>query len=242
MEHPLPAPATKHLATLQHPLPRGGAVTLQQRASEADNTTGTTLWTGAQVLSAYLSKTVSSSTEKQTTVLELGAGIGFLALALAEAGLDVVTTDIEPVLSVLSRNVGNCAASLPAGSGSVRVAELDWLAEDRPAAIAALDLPHIDMVVTADTVYAPHLSPALWATLAAVCRPDPAAGHAGVPLYIALERRDPGLVDSSLEIGRQAGCDLRRVAHGRVAKIVERTWGWKPEDWEGVEVWKGRFK
>lgn len=272
MEDVLPAPSTKHVATLHTRLPRGDSVTLRQQAVEASGsrlgTTGTTLWLGAQVLSAYLSAAMgkedggakapslsapAAKPEKaRPRALELGAGVGYLSLTVASLGYDVVTTDIEPVLSrVLAPNM----TSAPKGSGSIEARELDWLdaidsqsnstpqqASSPPSqpSLALLDAEY-DVVVTSDTIYAPNMTPALWAAIERVC--SPRQGRKTPTLYIALERRDPRVVDAALELGKSKGCILRRVAQGRLVKALERAgWRWDAEDWEGVEVWKGKWK
>lgn len=298
----LPAPSTKHIATLHTRLPRGDSVTLRQQAVEASGsrlgTTGTTLWLGAQVLSAYLNVAISAKGDddgsrasngglkaasngpngtgdakpkpksRRPRALELGAGVGYLALTVASLGYDVTTTDIEPVLSrVLAPNV----AVAPRGGGVIEARELDWFdAVDPPSkntdtspqhlppeptsASTASSLPsthpqpsltlldeEYDMVVTTDTIYAPNMTPALWAAIERVCAPR--KGRRTPTLYIALERRDPRVVDAALEMGRSKGCTLRRIAQGRLVKALERAgWHWKPEDWEGVEVWKGKWR
>lgn len=297
----LPAPSTKHVATLHTRLPRGDSVTLRQQAVEASGsrlgTTGTTLWLGAQVLSAYLNVAISPKGDdegartsnvgakgtsapngdgagevaqpkpRRPRALELGAGVGYLALTVASLGYDVTTTDIEPVLSrVLAPNV----AVAPRGGGVIEARELDWFdavdsaptkdddrapqpppqgtsssssARGNPSSQSSLALldAEYDMVVTTDTIYAPNMTPALWAAIERVC--SPREGRRTPTLYIALERRDPRVVDAALEMGRAKGCTLRRIAQGRLVKALERAgWHWNPEDWEGVEVWKGRWR
>ncbi|KAJ9092443.1 hypothetical protein QFC21_006825 [Naganishia friedmannii] len=89
----LPASLTKHMDSLEHPLPRqvsnranlAQSVILQQRSSQGTDTTettGTTLWLGAQILSAYLAETLTFapiSAEPRRKAIELGGGVGFLA-------------------------------------------------------------------------------------------------------------------------------------------------------------------
>lgn len=261
----LPAPSTKHVATLHTRLPRGDEVVLRQQAVDAGGarlgTTGTTLWLGAQVLSAYLASAIEAKPSRGRA-LELGAGVGYLALTVASLGYDVVTTDIEPVLSrVLAPN----AAAAPQGCGAIEAREIDWFdavraaeaakggeantagepragegSRDASPSLALLDAQY-DLVVTTDTIYAPEMTPALWAALerAAARRP----GRRTPTVYIGLERRDPRVVDAALEMGRQRGCAMRRVAHERLVRALERVgWHWAPEDWEGIEVWKGKWR
>ncbi|BEJ16991.1 hypothetical protein CspHIS471_0603920 [Cutaneotrichosporon sp. HIS471] len=259
----LPAPNTKHVATLHTRLPNGDEVTLLQQAVDADGTrlgtTGTTLWLGAQVLSAYLASAIEFKPNRGRA-LELGAGVGYLALTVASLGYDVLTSDIEPVVSrVLAPN----AAAAPRGCGTIEAREIDWFDAVRAASeesgpsgskeggstsgdpkasasLALLDAQY-DLVVTTDTIYAPEMTPALWAALERAAAPRP--GRRTPTVYIGLERRDPRVVDAAMEMGRQRGCTMRRVAHGRVVKALERAgWHWGPDDWEGIEVWKGKWR
>jgi hypothetical protein len=170
----------------------------------------------------------------------------------------VLATDIEPVLSaVLAPNVAAGLRALPQGSGNVTVRHLDWLDVSAGAPLPlSTDELALDILVTADTVYAAHLVPYLWSTVARVCREAErnaiadsesksellSSSRRAPTIYIAIERRDPRMVDSAVAQGRAAGVELKRVAHGRVAKAVERAYGWKEEEWAGVEVWKGRWR
>lgn len=228
---PLPASTTKHLATLHHALPtREGLLTLRQRNSNEEGTTGTTLWLGGQVLAAYL------CTLAPKRVVELGSGIGFLALCLASTGSKVVATDIEPVLSaVLRPNVSS--------DSNVEARYLDWVSVAAGGELdVTIDGDWPELLVMADTLYAVHLTPALWATIVRICQESYLATTKAPIIYFALERRDSTMLDAALDSGRQAGIDIRRVAHGRIAKTVERAYGWKAAEWEGVEVYKGRWR
>lgn len=308
LHHPLPTrEAVLSLQQRAAESDSGGAAASNGKGTETTGTgtTGTTLWIGGQVLAAYLASlkpptttrtaaagSSSSSSSASTgptssstlplprnpAALELGAGIGFLSLSLAAQGYDVISTDIEPIVStVLRPNAAAAARVLPAGSGKVVVRELDWVAVSAGGELR-LDLddnaeqgtrtqlpPALDLLATADTVYAPELVPHFWATITRICREceqsgkgernspgrdsandgdgddDATAGRAP-KFFFAIERRDPRMLDAALEQGRQAGMELRRVAHGRVARAVERAYGWKNEGWEGVEVWKGRWR
>ncbi|KAK8846844.1 hypothetical protein IAR55_005932 [Kwoniella newhampshirensis] len=265
--------------------------------SGSTGTTGTTLWLSGQVLSAYLSSvslpqtlsttnnnnsnnTLSSSSLSgknsgvRPQVLELGAGIGYTSLCLASTGWDVVSTDIEPVLSgVLRGNIEDglrvIRANLSLGSvGGIEVRELDWerVTSCERDTLDWLDQKEWDMIVMTDTFYAPHLIGPLWDTLAYVSTPRIAStshpptstqetrqppgplsttmtskARTPPPIYIGIEIRDPSLISQALEHGRKRGFELKKVGRKRVGKEVER-WGWKSEDWEGVEVWKAKWR
>ncbi|KAJ9114233.1 hypothetical protein QFC22_005685 [Naganishia vaughanmartiniae] len=162
MEHStsLPASLTKHMDCLEHPLPRqvsnranvAQSVILQQRSShgtDTTETTGTTLWLGAQVLAAYLAETLTfapTSAEPRRKAVELGGGVGFLAqvlcfqmsiqkltkyeahncsIVVAAMGYQVTTTDIDPPLTqVLRPNIERNASRT--NLASITVTELDW--------------------------------------------------------------------------------------------------------------------
>ncbi|WVF69914.1 hypothetical protein IAT40_004698 [Kwoniella sp. CBS 6097] len=119
-----------------------------------------------------------------------------------------------------------------------------------------------DMVVMTDTFYAPQLIDPLWETLLLLShqRQCPSStstststqNHAlnqTLPktptpptIYIALERRDPRLITQALERGKTLGFDLKKINRSRLAKEVVKKYGWADEDWDGVEIWKCRYK
>ena len=233
-----------------------------------------------------------SSRVPRRRVLELGSGIGYLALCMACWGYDVLTTDVEPVLSGVllpnveeaqrvlermrggGRDVGTVqvgsldweqvsrGASLPWGSdtGSAGPEDIDPTRHPRPSqpgaakesagsevstrlrqSIQSTNSPpgHFDMILTTDTLYSTSLISPLWSTLAIISRSQ----NTAPPIYIALENRDSGLIDSALEVGRSMGFELKRIGAGRVGRAVEKAgWRWGREEWEGVEIWKARFR
>lgn len=223
----LPAPETKNLPVLHHPLPGGSTALLNQRArDQGEGTTGTTLWLGAQVLSAFLAKhgTTSMDRDPKLRALELGAGVGLLSLTLAEMGYDVLSSDIDPVVGILASNL-----SANWAIGSVSVTKIDWL---DPPLLAG----EFDVIVTADTIYTPDLVGPLWNTVAKYSSPTTVS-------YVAVENRDPRLMESAYERGKELGFDVKRINANRIVKAVERVWGWKKGDgWEGVEIWKAKFR
>ncbi|KAM3827137.1 methyltransferase-like protein 22 isoform 2-T5 [Vipera latastei] len=86
---------------------------------------GKQVWRGAFLLADYiLSK---QDLFKGCTVLELGAGIGFVGIIMAKAAKTVYCTDVgEDLLSMCERNVAlNKHITEPAGS-EIRVKKLDW--------------------------------------------------------------------------------------------------------------------
>jgi len=125
--------------------------------------------------------------------------------------------------------------------GSISVRELDWVNVESGDEIQIRDL-NPDLIVTSDTIYHPTLIPCLYTTIARLSTNSLAAGKKPPVVYLCLERRDTRLVDSAIAAAAGYGITFKRVGHGRIAKSVEKTgWGWKEEDWEGVEVYRGRW-
>lgn len=83
---PLPAHQTKHLATIDYPLPSGQAVALRQAISLENDSTGRTLWLGAQVLSVYLHQLLGNV--KGKSCIDLGSGTGASIARLCAAFAD----------------------------------------------------------------------------------------------------------------------------------------------------------
>ena len=187
---------------------------------------------------------------KRRKVLELGSGVGYLALCLCALGYDVIASDIEPVLSnVLRPNIIDGLGVIRASRGSgaraetdpIQVVPLDWEGEAFEQISAVMqEEREISMIVSTDTIYHPPLVYPFFRAIASVSERMRTA-----PLVLlAIERRDGRMVDSALDMGRSMGIELKKVGKGRVEKAVEKAgWGWKAGiGWEGVEIWRGRWK
>ena len=159
--------------------------------------TGSTVWDGALVLAAHLSRratlvALEARLERPcASVIELGAGTGLAGLALAASGAlrrdtaagtpDVVValTDLAPLCDFLRVNVARNAAALAAPHAArVVVAPLRW--GDPVAAAAAAALMHygshdanhhVDCVIGADLCYRMENVTPLLAALAQLLRP-----------------------------------------------------------------------
>lgn len=187
--------------------------------------------------------------------------MGYLPLCLAAWGLDVIATDIEPVVStVLTPNAAEgldvirremARRGVLASVGTITPLELDWINYVAADTTPPSDLPdplrgdYLDLIITTDTLYAPSLTQPLWSTLthfSNLSRSRHPKGKAP-ELLLALENRDPGMIAQALDVGRAMGWILKRVPDTRVQKGVEKAgWGWGRAEWEGVEVWKGRLE
>ncbi|KAF8758529.1 Lysine methyltransferase [Rhizoctonia solani] len=149
-----PAHTTKHLPFLHIPF-REHVFVLAQADDGVSN--GTTLWLGGQLLAAYIAS-LPIPPKSTARVIELGSGIGFTALVLASLGYHVLATDGHPsVLALLTQNIQRNAQNLPAPFKSASLTVGDPELRVAP--------PVFDLIVTADTLYVPHLTPHLLRTL-----------------------------------------------------------------------------
>lgn len=73
---PLPAHQTKHLPSIDYSLPSGQVVQLKQAISLENDSTGRTLWLGAQVLAVYLNELLGATGNRRKTCIDLGSGTG----------------------------------------------------------------------------------------------------------------------------------------------------------------------
>ena len=89
------------------------------------DTAGVT-WSASRALADVMSHQRSNN-EQQMTVLELGCGTGFLAMALAVDGCNVIATDVRSQMRALRRNV-----NLNRLGHKVRCVPWDWSAEVQP--------------------------------------------------------------------------------------------------------------
>ena len=142
---------------------------------------GATVWDSALVL-ARLAADGELGDWDGARVLELGAGCGLVACALATLGARVTATERRIALPLLERNVEANAAAF--SSGSVDVAELDWAA---PGALGTFD-----RVVGTDLVFASNadVHDALADLLATLVR--------GAVAYVVSEVREGGGAEGAL--------------------------------------------
>ena len=117
----------------------------------------------------------------------------------------------------------------------------------RPSKSRSLTLkPPYDLIVTADTIYTPTLITPLLRSLHHLSRLSVVQGvKRTCPIYLALERRDPQLVDRALEECRSMwGFEVERIKTNKIKRALERagvSWGEEKTLWEGVEIWKMRL-
>lgn len=133
-------------------------------------------------------------------VLDLGAGCGYVSLALAARGADVLATERDIALPLLMHNVAMNAAAVRSAGGALAAAELDWTRPPPSVTDAAFDA-----VVGSDLVFASNADS--HAALAALVA-DRVRG--GAVFYLAQELRDATL-QPWLESLRALGVDLARL-------------------------------
>ncbi|KAI0306514.1 hypothetical protein B0F90DRAFT_1690502 [Multifurca ochricompacta] len=263
---PAPAPAhyTKHIQLLNyHFLNHHLFILTQQQDSRS---TGTSLWLGAQCLSLYLAtvhKSIHQSPfHSRPRLLELGSGIGLIALAMNSLGWDVLATDTSHTISsVLLPNIVSNRSRTTCNHSTIEVRELDWLVPPaswdwmNPVAVATTTTytplatetqandaslqPPFDLIISSDTIYDVELIQPLLRALynAATVSRSP-------PVYLCIERRDPAVIDRALsEAKRVWGFTVTRIPHRKVSKAMENGGlKWRMEDWDGVEIWRLKLK
>lgn len=187
----------------------------------------------------------------------------FRRLALASTGWDVIATDLEDVISaVLSSNVSRNGAQLPPSSGGIEVRILDWTVPpdqwvwDDPKSISShcvekppiadyqrpILAPPFDLIISSDTLYSAALVTPLLRALHELCKVSIASSPEArsPPIYLCVERRDPGLIDHALSEARESWkFKVERVPHRRLAKAMEKGGArWEKGEWDDVEIWK----
>lgn len=188
-----------------------------------------------------------------------------LRLALCSLGWDVLATDLPDVISsVLSANISHNLSNLPPACGSVHVRILNWTippdewtwdnrlyiaasAEDHmglpPQPSSQCEerlLPPFDMILSADTLYEPSLVEPLLRTLHHLSTLSLNSAKRPPPVYLCVERRDPGLMDQALALARDTwNFTVERVPRKKITKAMEKGGlVWEPEEWDDVEIWK----
>lgn len=143
---------------------------------------GTSVWPCSLVLAKFVERWAAppSSSAAATNpyapllsfsgrrAVELGAGCGPAGIALAVLGLDVILTDVAPVMPALRRNLKRNRAALPK---TPKHAQLYW---NNAEQIRSLN-PPFDLVIAADVVYMEDSAAQLVSAMDALLAPDGAA-------------------------------------------------------------------
>ena len=178
-------------------------------------------------------------------------------------GWDVIATDLKDAIStVLASNISRNRPQLPSSSGAIEVRVLDWtvphdqwvwddstriasLHGEKPSSTAQQNpilVPPFDLIVSSDTLYSADLVTPLLRTLHELCKVSIASSPEArsPPIYLCVERRDPGLMDLALsEAKTRWSFKLERIPHKRLAKAMEKGGArWEKGEWDDVEIWK----
>jgi len=114
---------------------------------------GATLWDCSLALTRILAERYDGYDLTGTVVLELGAGLGLVGMAMAAMGARVVATERAITLPLLRRNVDFNKVVV---GGRVDVAELSWGAKETKAFLAERSRsgdPPFDIVIGSDLVF-----------------------------------------------------------------------------------------
>lgn len=184
-------------------------------------------------------------------------------------GFDVVATDLKVVIdTVLGPNMEGNSGCVKAwgdgaevggvaeGCGDATVRELDWFVDpdewdwSGARSIAPREgpktdnniSPSFDLIVTADTLYRQDLVAPLLRTIKAISIQS-RKGKGFPPVFVALERRDPEVIEQALELAKEEGFGCKKIPDGKVRKCLDAVgFKWDKEDWEGVEIWRWIYK
>jgi len=152
---------------------------IQLERADSLDTTGNQLWTAARVLHRCLASLPADSEfavlrRRGARILELGAGIGWLACAIAlHDGVTVCATDQHAQLALLARNVALNAPQWQSAGSQVAVQQLDFFDEHATAQLAH-SVASWSLVVASDVVYTLALANAFAQTVARILDTDSA--------------------------------------------------------------------
>ncbi|KAG9402526.1 hypothetical protein AC1031_007136 [Aphanomyces cochlioides] len=138
-----------------------GVVLTQNFFCAAENATGGALWDSSLVLWERIRHREFASKR----ILELGSGVGFLAVKLANAGAHVIATDGDnDAMHLLRDNLKRNNVS-----DAVKTVPLEWGDDAASTQLLSTHGPSFDYVVGADLIYNSDFHEPLLTTLGAVC-------------------------------------------------------------------------
>ena len=198
---------------------------------------GATLWDSSLALTNFLTHHYADTDLSGKYVLELGAGVGLVGMALASMGANVVVTERDIALPLLRRNVDRNAEVT---GGRVEVAELSWSGDAMQKLIETRGYARFDIVVGSDLIF-PSNSGA-YSVLAdtyevilknlseihvvnGTCNPD--RGDRVVDIWLSHEPRIPTVEDDFFKAMKDRGILVQRFD---VCGVDEETKRLLPED------------
>jgi len=134
--------------------------------------------------------------------------------------------------------LSNAELCLP---GNVQARELDWTALQTLKSWSTSDtiVPPYDLIFTSDTIFSPELSLALLTAIHLLCTLSIEISLPAPLVYLALENRDPRLVDGVLKRARNDfNFSTKRVKQAKVSAALRKGGlDWSADEWEGIEIW-----
>ena len=196
---------------------------------------GATLWDSSLALTNFLTYHYADTDLSDKDVLELGAGVGLVGMALASMGANVVVTERDIALPLLRKNVDR---NVKVTGGRVEVAELSWSGDAMKNLMnTRKDLP-FDIVVGSDLIF-PSNSNAYVALADAyeiilkqrsemeddTCNRD--RGDCDIDIWLSHEPRIPAVEDEFFKAVKERGIIVQRFD---VDGVDEETKRLLPED------------
>ncbi|KIM44845.1 hypothetical protein M413DRAFT_9100 [Hebeloma cylindrosporum] len=191
------------------------------------------------VLQDYHSDSPLSLFDRQVlntqNVVELGAGTGFLSIALSPLVRQYTATDIGPLIPLIQKNVKlnfpSWPHAAPGGKGkNVLVEELDWVTLESAslstrAKIYDTEAQPVDLLLVVDCLYHPSLVSPFLTTVDYLTTP----GRTAVIVFSELRAEDVmrEFLTAWLSI---PGWEIWRIPHERLSKRYVVWLGWKTKD------------
>lgn len=191
-------------------------------------TTGNQVWNAAKVLFRALERESTAQScfalRAGDRVLELGAGIGWLALTLAASvdSLRVVATDQAAQLPLLQHNVDLFQAPVAARTSRVDVVPLDFFADAAAVSDLRCSVAQWSLVIASDVVYSLPLARAFASTVARILHADvgETKRQPCCMLYCHTVRRYDDVDRELLRSLRQCGVAVSELADVGVERAV----------------------
>lgn len=206
--------------------------------------TGCMLWPASLFLAVWLLQAENAEIIRDQHVLELGAGVGMLGLALAHRDRVASVTLTDCVVLTLD-NLRLNARQLPSSvAPRVAVRHLDWTEScrdqhtlhSRGDVIGGLDweehpspcLASFGLIVAADVVYDPAVLPALVRTLAIFLRPQSPLADLSLPrrALVASERRSQSTFAMFEDLLEQHHLTSRDISSVSRDAFVSQQWAY----------------
>ena len=160
-----------------------------QQSGAREMQTGGWQWDGAIETEKYILFCIPGF-GRGTKVLELGSGLGYLAMRLGSVGATVTATDQQAMLPTLQLNIAKNTSRLAAQAQPVTLdvstSELEWSSTEHAAALVAASRGGWDLIIGSDCIYLSEAFDPLLQTLQRLV-----AGSRGRPcrVFLSAEHR-----------------------------------------------------